>query len=326
MIDTLPFRLDVEGAHRRISPHLQHTPAIPSVTLSQDTGFPSFVKLENLQVTGSFKARGAANRILEITVQERERGVVACSSGNHGRAVAYMAKRFEIPATVCLPAWVDPVKLGAIRELGAEAVLVEGTYDDAEAEAVRLEEERGLVPVHPFDDPAVIAGQGTLGLELLEQVPPLDTVVVPLSGGGLCGGVSYALKSADPEIRVVAVSATNARVMYESILAGAPLEMEEEETLASALSGGIGLENRHTFPLIQTLVDEHVLVSEEEIAGAMLYAAASLHQVVEGGGAVGLAALLNGKVRPRFADGRVAVIVSGGNVAPGTLAALAEGR
>ena len=326
MIEKLPFQLDVAAARARISPHIQHTPTVPSLPLSQETGIPTFLKLESLQVTGSFKARGAANRMLEIPVKDRGRGVVACSSGNHGRAVAYMAKRLQIPATVCVPAWVDPGKLAAIQELGAEVVLVEGTYDDAEAEALQIEGERGLIPVHPFDDPAVIAGQGTLGLELLDQAPALDTVVIPLSGGGLCGGVAYALKSAQPEVRVVAISAENARVMYESIRAGGVLEMEEEETLASALSGGIGIKNRYSFPLIQALVDEHHLVSEDEIADAMLYAARRLHLVVEGGGAVGLAALLQGKVAPREPEGRVAVVVSGGNVGPGTLAEVAERR
>ena len=150
MIEKLPFQLDVAGARARISPHIQHTPTVPSLPLSQETGIRSFLKLESLQVTGSFKARGAANRMLEIPVRDRGRGVVACSSGNHGRAVAYMAKRLQIPATVCVPAWVDPVKLAAIQELGAEVVLVEGTYDDAEAEAIQLEGERGLIPVHPF--------------------------------------------------------------------------------------------------------------------------------------------------------------------------------
>ncbi len=326
MIENLPFQLDIAGARARISPHIQLTPALPSLPLSQETGVHTLLKLESLQVTGSFKARGAANRMLEIPVPDRERGVVACSSGNHGRAVAYMAKRLRISAIVCVPAWVDPVKHAAIQELGAEVVLVEGTYDDAEAEALRLEGERGLIPVHPYDDPAVIAGQGTLGLELLEQAPSLDTVLVPLSGGGLCGGVAYALKSAQPGVRIVAVSAENGRVMYESIRAGEVVEMEEEETLASALSGGLGFNNRYSFPLIQALVDEHLLVSEEEIADAMLYAARQLHLVVEGGGAVGLAALLQRKVVPQAPDGTVAVVVSGGNVGPGTLAELAERR
>lgn len=326
IMENIPFQLDIAGARARISPHIQLTPMVPSLPLSQETGVHTHLKLESLQVTGSFKARGAANRMLEIPVPDRDRGVVACSSGNHGRAVAYMAKRLRISATVCVPAWVDPVKHAAIQELGAEVVLVEGTYDDAEAEALRLEGERGLIPVHPFDDPAVIAGQGTLGLELLEQAPTLDTVVVPLSGGGLCGGVAYALKSAQPGVRVVAVSAENARVMYESVRAGRVLEMEEEETLASALSGGIGLKNRYSFPLIQALVDEHLLVSEGEIADAMLYAARQLHLVVEGGGAVGLAALLQGAVAPQAPGGTVAVVVSGGNVGPGTLAEVAERR
>jgi threonine dehydratase len=251
--------------------------------LETPAGSRVFLKLESLQVTGSFKARGAANRILALSPTERERGVIACSSGNHGRAVAFMAGKLGIPAVICVPDWVDPVKLGGMREAGARVVLSGETYDEAEARAVELAEEEGRSFVQPFDDPLVAAGQGTLGLELLEQISEMRTLVIPLSGGGLAGGVAYALKEREPRMRIVAVSAANARVMYESLRVGKPVTMEEEETLAEALSGGIGLTNRYTLPLIRELVDEHVLVTEEEIGGAMLYAHRSLNLLLEGG-------------------------------------------
>jgi threonine dehydratase len=304
--------IDIPAAREAIAGIAVETPVLASEALGQQVGAEVVLKLESLQVTGSFKVRGAANRMLALSAEERARGVVACSSGNHGRAVAYVAQLLGIPGTVCVPEWVDRSKLAAIRRHGAETVLYGRTYDEAEARSLEIKRERSLTYVHPFDDPLVIAGQGTIGLELLEQFASLDTVVVPLSGGGLISGIAHALKSHDPGIRVVAVSAANARVMYESLRAGHPIAFPEEETIANALSGGIGLDNRHSFRMVRDLVDEHVLVSEEEIREAMLFAMVEHKLVVEGGGAVGLAALLSGSVRN--AGKRVAVVVSGGNV------------
>jgi threonine dehydratase len=312
----LPFRLDVLMARETIQPFIRRTPTIRMRELERPPGSGIFLKLENLQVTGSFKVRGAANRILTLSQEERGRGVVACSSGNHGRAVAHIAGIQGIPAAICVPSWVDPVKKEGMEAAGARVVLSGDTYDEAEAKALSLAEEEGRVFVQPFDDPWIVAGQGTLGLELLEEVPELQTVLVPLSGGGLAGGIAYAVKEQRPEARVVGVSASRARVMYESLKAGKPISMEEEETLAEALSGGIGLTNRFTLPLIRELVDEHVLVDEDEIGAAMRYAASALHLFLEGGGAVALAAVLSGKCDlsgERGTEG-VAVILSGGNV------------
>jgi threonine dehydratase len=278
------------------------------------------LKLENLQLTGSFKVRGAANKLMSLSDEEKELGVVTCSSGNHGRAVAFVAELLGVQATVCVPEWVDPVKLEAIRRHGAEAVLRGSTYDEAEERSFEIMRERGLTYVSAFDDPFVIAGQGTIGLEILEQAPEVDTAIVPLSGGGLIGGVALALKSTRPEIRVVAVSATSARVMFESLSAGRPITFPEEDTVASALSGGIGLDNRYTFPMVRDLVDHHVLVSEDEIRQAMRFAAEESKLVLEGGGAVGLAALLTGKIESLGKQN--VVVVSGGNVSPGTLATI----
>ncbi|MFH1765919.1 MAG: threonine/serine dehydratase, partial [Gemmatimonadota bacterium] len=315
-LQNLPFRLDVPGAAKAIAPFIRRTPVMRNPELEEPGGGAVFLKLENLQVTGSFKVRGAANRILLLTETERKRGVIACSSGNHGRAVAYMAGQLGISAVICVPNWVDPVKLSGMNRAGARVILAGDSYDEAEARAMALAEEEGRAFVQPFDDPWVAAGQGTLGLELLEQVPGLDTLFIPLSGGGLAGGVAYAVKELHPEIRIVAVSAANARVMYESLRVGKPVSMEEEETLAEALSGGIGLTNRYSLPLVRELVDEHILVGEDEIRAAMLYAAGSLNLLLEGGGAVALAALLGRRGGQHRETGTeaVGVILSGGNV------------
>lgn len=323
-ISGLSFTLDIPGAAEAVAPLVRRTPVLEDRNLERPDGSAVFLKLENLQVTGSFKARGAANRILALSPEERERGVVACSSGNHGRAVAYMADRLGIPATICVPSWVDPVKREGMERSGARVILSGSSYDEAEVQAEELSRNEGFVFVQPFDDPLVAAGQGTLGLELLEQVPELDTVLVPLSGGGLAGGVAYALKEVRPGVRIVAVSAGKARVMYESIRGGGPVSLPEEETWAEALSGGIGLANRFTFPLIQALVDQHVLVEEDEIRRAMLYALQSLNLLVEGGGAVALAALLAGawKRDREGKTGAVAAVLSGGNVSLDRIQAL----
>jgi threonine dehydratase len=218
-----------------------------------------------------------------------------------------------IPAVVCLSRAVPANKVAAIEALGATAEVSGESYDEAEGHARALMEERGLTPIDPFDDPAIIAGQGTIALEILENLPDIDTAVVPLSGGGLFSGVALALKAANPAIRVHGVSMTRAPVMFHSLRAGAPVSMPEEPTLADALMGGIGSPNRYTFRLVQQLVDEAVLVTEEAIAAAMVYALEAHHQVVEGGGAVGLAAILHEKI---VKLGRqIVVIISGGNVA-----------
>jgi threonine dehydratase len=304
----------VEAAREAIRGVAVSTPVLESPQLAERVpGTPTiFLKLENLQVTGSFKVRGAANKILSLTDEQQVKGVVACSSGNHGKAVAYVAARLGIPATVCVPEWVDPAKLEAIRQFGSEAVVYGRTYDEAVARSEEIQSERSLVPVHPFDDPHVIGGQGTIGLELLEQVQSLDTVLVPLSGGGLIAGIAVALRSHRPGIRVVGVSVENAQVMFASLHAGRPIDHPEEETIASALSGGIGLDNRHTFELVRDYVDEHVLVDEDSLKEAMRFTVKEHHMIVEGGGAAGIAALLAGKVAE--CGERVAVVVSGGNI------------
>jgi threonine dehydratase len=211
-----------------------------------------------------------------------------------------------------------------MQRLGAEVVIHGHSYDEAMAQATRLQAEQGLTWVDPFDDPFVIAGQGTIGLELLDDMPDIDTAVVPLSGGGLISGVALALKSISPEIRVIGVSMDRAPVMVHSLNAGAPIEMEEEPTIADALAGGIYLDNQHTFRMVRRYVDETFLVSELQIAAGIAFAMEQHHIVVEGGGAVGIAALLHRRVREL--GQKVAVVVSGGNLGSALLATIIKGE
>jgi len=317
-------RLDFAAARGAVQAVARPTPLIEAPLLSALAGAPVLLKLESLQVTGSFKVRGAAARLAMLDGDRRRAGVVACSSGNHGRAVSWVARRLGIPATVYVPDWVDPVKLAGIRAHGADAVLGGPTFDEAEARAIEDAQTSGRTYVSAYDDPGVIAGQGTLALEVLDELGrPPGTMLVPLSGGGLVGGMAAALtkllRQAAP--RCVAVSAQRAAVMLASLDAGRPVELPEEETVANALSGGIGLRNRWSFPLVRDLVSQHVVVPEEDILHAMAFAWRELHLVVEGGGAVALAAVLGGFWYPPPGDRRpVVVVVSGGNVARATLA------
>ncbi|MFH1330785.1 MAG: pyridoxal-phosphate dependent enzyme [Actinomycetota bacterium] len=311
-----PARSDVEAARRRIAGRVTRTPLVESAHLSALVGAPVHLKLENLQVTGSFKLRGATNRLLALTVAERRRGVVTVSSGNHGRAVARVAADLGVAAVICLSSRVPAVKVAAIEALGARVVVAGPTQDDADAAARALAGE-GLIFIHPFDDPLVIAGQGTIGLEVLEDLPRASTLVVPLSGGGLISGIAVAAKGLRPGVRVVGVSQDRGPAMFDSLRAGHLMDVVEEDTLADALAGGLGPENRHTYEMCRTLVDETVLVTEDEIAAAMGALFAHDHEVVEGGGAVGAAALVAGKVA---AGPATVVVISGGNVDPAVLA------
>ena len=299
-------------ARQAIAPWVRRTPLIRSTALSERIGANVHLKLETLQETGAFKLRGAFNRLLHLADAERARGVIAVSTGNHARAVAHAAKALGVPAVVCMSSLVPENKVAAVRAAGAEVQIIGRNQDEAEEVAKRLAEERGLVFVSPFDDPHVIAGQGTIGLELLEDLPALDTVLVPLSGGGLIGGIALALKSADRSIRVIGVSMERGPAMVRSLAAGRPVPVDEEPSLADSLGGGIGLDNRYTFALARDLVDATVLVSEAEIAAAMAHLYWQEQQIVEGGAAVGVAALLTGKVQAPGAS--LAVVLSGRNV------------
>jgi threonine dehydratase len=312
---------DLYWARRRILPYVRRTALVYSPMLSERSGAQVYLKLENQQKTGSFKIRGAANRLLTLSTEERSHGVVTVSTGNHGRGVAYMARQLGIRAVICVPAGVLAHKIEAMQRLGAEVAIHGQTQDEAEVFALHLQAERGMTLISAFDDPMVIAGQGTIGLELLEELPQIDTAVIPLSGGGLLSGIALALKTADPAIRIVGVSQERQPAMHLSLQAGRPTPVVEEETLADSLVGSIGLDNRYTYRMVQALVDEVALVSEPEIAAGMVHALREEHQVIEGGAAVGIAALLAEK---SSAPGRtIAVVVSGGNVQMASLLKLA---
>jgi len=313
---------DVYQARQNIAAIAIRTPLIHSPQLTELVGSPIHLKAENLQQTGSFKIRGAANKMLNLTDEERARGVITISSGNHGRAVSYIARRLGVNAVICMSSRVPSNKVEAIRRLGAEVVVYGNSYEDAEIHALQLQEERGLTLIDPFDDPLIIAGQGTVGLEVLEDLPEVDTILAPLSGGGLMSGIALAMKSASPAIRVIGVSMDRAPVMYHSLRAGKPIKMEEEDTIADALVGNIGLNNKYTFRMVQQYVDDVVLVSDEEIAEAMRFALEAHRLVVEGGGAVGIAALLH--QRASGLGRNVVVVLSGSSVSLPLLLKIAQ--
>ena len=318
-----PTLEDVFLAKKRIRPIIYRTPLVPSLRLAEPPGTNVFLKPESLQVTGSFKIRGAANKLSVLDKKEHQRGVITVSSGNHGRAVAYVAKEFGIRAVICVSEAVPDNKIQAIRELGAEIVVAGKTYDEANEFALQIKDERRLTMVHPFDDADIIAGQGTIGLELMDDLPEIDTVIVPLSGGGLLSGVALALKSIKPSIHTIGVTMDQGAAMVESLKAGHIVEVQEQPTLADALAGGLGEQNLYTFNLIQKYVDETVLVSESEIASAMVFALDKHHLVVEGGGAVGIAALMHKKVR-KVGENTV-IVISGSGVDLAVLIRVAQG-
>lgn len=322
MSEALSLRA-VYAARRTIAPYVRRTPLVPAHALSEQCGRRVLLKLENQQVTGAFKVRGAANRLLNLTADERARGVITISTGNHGRAVAWMGNQLAVPVVVCVPELVLPHKVEAMRRVGAEVVIHGADQDEAEARAIELAAARGLTLISPFDDPFIIAGQGTIGLEIMEDAPDVTTVIAPLSGGGLLGGIALALKAVDPGIRTIGASMARGPVMIASLAAGHPVRLPEEPTLADSLMGSIGLDNRYTFDLIRHTVDATVTLTEEQIAQAMDYALREERQVIEGGAAVALGAVLHDKA-PLLGD-VVVVVLSGGNVDVAKLLKLSGG-
>jgi len=302
---------DIHAARKRIAGKIAPTPAVPSVTLTERLGLPVHLKLEHRQITGSFKLRGASNAIASLRPEEKARGLVAASTGNHGRALSHAAKLEGMRAVICMSKLVPVNKVDEIRRLGAEIRIVGNSQDDAQVEVDRLVAEEGLVMVPPFDHPAVIAGQGTLGLEVVEAVPDVATVLVPLSGGGLAAGLATAVKGLKPDAKVIGVSMERGAAMKASLEAGRPVRVEELPTLADSLGGGIGLDNRLTFAMCRDLLDDVVLLSEDEIAAGVAHAYRQEREIVEGAGAVGIAALLAGKAR---AAGPAVLVLSGRNI------------
>lgn len=302
---------DIQSAARRIAGKIERTPTVPSPVLSSICGVLVYLKLEHRQSTGSFKLRGATNAVALLSDHEKKRGVVAASTGNHGRALAHAAKLEGARATICMSNLVPKNKLDEIERLGAEIRIVGDSQDDAQEEVDRLVAQKGMTMVPPFDHAGIIAGQGTLGLEIVEDVRDLDTVLVPLSGGGLAAGVAAAVKGLKPRARLIGLTMARGAAMKASLDAGRPVQVREEATLADSLGGGIGLDNRFTFAMCRDLLDDVILLSEEEIAAGIFHAYDKEREIVEGAGAVGIAALLAGKVKPQ---GPVAAVLSGRNI------------
>jgi threonine dehydratase len=311
---------EVEAAAARIAGLVVRTPLVQSADLTQVAGAPVLLKLEFIQPSGSFKLRGAASKMSRLSSKGVKK-VVTFSTGNHARAVAWVSSRLSCEATVCVSRRVPEDKVQMLRRLGARVVVSGDSQDEAGDVAHELAADEGLALVHPFDDVDVIAGQGTIGLELLADDPDLDTVLLPLSGGGLAGGVAAAIKAVRPQIRIVAISMSTGAAMAASVRAGHPVNVPESATLADNLNGGIGMDNRYTFGLVRELVDQIELVDEEQIARGMLAALGWERYLIEGAAAVGLAAILAGKVG---LTGRTAVVLTGRQVDPAILARLSD--
>ena len=311
---------DVVAARERIRGAIYYSPCPHSQMLSDLTGQQVYLKLENLQMTGAFKERGALNRIATLTPEQAARGVVAASAGNHAQGVAYHATKRGIRALIVMPLATPLVKVTATRGFGAEVVLHGANYDEACEEALRLCAAQGMTFIHPFDDPVVMAGQGTIGLELLEQVPQLEAVVVPIGGGGLIGGIACAIKESRPDIRVIGVQTSRLPSM------AAAVEQHQLVTLGPATTIADGIAVRRagdvTFPVVERYVDEIVTVDEDEIASAILVLLEREKTLAEGAGATALAALLQKKTSLK--NEHTAVVVGGGNIDVTLLARIIE--
>ncbi len=314
-----PLSIDaIRAAAARVAGEVTRTPCLPSRTLTELAGCEIFLKFENLQFTASFKERGALNKMAQLTAEERAHGVLAVSAGNHAQAVAYHAERMGVAATIVMPRFAPSVKVERTRGFGATVVLEGDTFEDARLRGLELARERGLTVVHPYDDLAVIAGQGTVGLEMLEQQPSIDTLVVAVGGGGLIAGVATAARAVRPGIRIIGVQTERFPAAWNSVHDGA------RECASATIADGIGVKSPGalTLPLIRSLVDDVVLVGEDDIEQAILMLLEIEKTVVEGAGAVGLAAVT--KDRARFAGRKVGLVLCGGNIEPLVLAEIIE--
>ena len=310
----------IEAARERIGDAIHLSPCQLSHHLSERIGLPIYLKLENLQRTGSFKERGALNKLLTLTAEERSRGVIAASAGNHAQGVAFHATKLGIRSQIVMPQATPLVKVVSTRGFGAEVILHGANYDEACEEALARCTQQGLTFIHPFDDPVVISGQGTIGLELLEQVPDLEAVVVPIGGGGLISGIACALKERNPKIRVIGVEPEKLPSMLRAREAGIPITIAPQATIADGIA--VRRAGDVTLPLVSRYVDEIVTVDDEEIASAILMLLEQEKTLAEGAGAAALAALLQAKTNLRHR--KTAVMVCGGNIDVTLLAKIIE--
>ncbi len=311
---------EIQAAMGRIRDSIYLSPCARSEDFSQLTGNSVYLKLDNLQRTGAFKERGALNKLLTLTEVERSRGVIAASAGNHAQGLAYHAGRHGIRAQICMPLTTPLIKVSATKGYGAEVVLHGANYDDACEEAVRRSEQFGMTFVHPFDDEVVIAGQGTMGLEILQQVPDIEAVVAPIGGGGLIAGVACAIKETNPRVRVIGVQPARLPSMKVAIAEGHPVTLSPAPTIADGIA--VRRAGEKTLPLIQKYVDDIVTVDEEEIANAILLLLEREKTLAEGAGAAAIAALINHKTA--LSGKKVAALVCGGNIDVSLLSRIME--
>jgi threonine dehydratase len=311
---------EIRIAMDRIRDSIYLSPCARSEYFSQLTGNSVYLKLDNLQRTGAFKERGALNKLLTLTAEERSRGVIAASAGNHAQGVAYHAGHHGIRAEICMPLTTPLIKVSATKSYGAEVILHGANYDEACEEAVRRSQQFGMTFVHPFDDEVVIAGQGTMGLEILQQVPDIEAVIAPIGGGGLIAGVACAVKATNPQVRVIGVQPARLPSMKVAIAEGQPVTLSPAATIADGIA--VRRAGEKTLPLIQKYVDDIVTVDEEEIANAILLLLEREKTLAEGAGAAAIAALINRKTP--LSGKKVAVLVCGGNIDVSLLSRIME--
>jgi threonine dehydratase len=312
---------DIEAARKRIADAVYYSPCPPSIPLSEITGMKIFCKLDNLQRTGSFKERGARNALAQLSPEQQKRGVIAASAGNHAQALAYQGSLLGVPATVVMPRFAPLIKVSTCQQLGATVFLHGTDFGEAKAHAHEIGREQGLAYMDGYDDPPIIAGQGTMGLEIIEQIPDLEAVIVPVGGGGLLAGVSLAVKKLRPDLKIVAVEAENVASFSAALEAGKPTRITMRPTLADGLA--IPQVGANAFQIARPLVDVTITVSEEQIALAILRLVELEKNVVEGAAATPLAACMSGKLT-ELAGRRVALLVCGGNIDPNVLSRVIE--
>ena len=312
---------DIEAARERIAGAVYYSPCQHSIPLSEITGMEIFCKLDNLQRTGSFKERGARNALSQLPPDQQKRGVVAASAGNHAQALAYQGKLLGIPATVVMPKFAPLVKVSNCQKLGATVVLHGRDFGEAKAHAHEIANEKELAYIDGYDDPAIIAGQGTMGVEIVEQVPDLDAMIVPVGGAGLIAGVSLAVKALRPNAKIVAVEAENVASFSAALEAGKPTQITMHPTLADGLA--IPQVGANAFKIARPLIDQTLTVAEEQIAVAILRLVELEKSVVEGAAATPLAACMSGKLK-ELAGKRVVLLLCGGNIDPNVLSRVIE--
>ena len=300
----------IKDAHKKILPYVNYTPLVHSEYLSNYSNVK--LKLENFQITGSFKLRGALNKLLSLSKSEKEKGVIAVSTGNHGKGVAYASKVLGIKSTIYMSSMVPQYRRKAIENLGAKVEIVGQNSDEADLFAKNLAKEKNISLIHPFDDEDIIIGQGTVGLEMLEQFPDADTIIIPTSGGGLVSGIAQAIKLQKPKIKIISVSMERGPSMYDSLKKGVPVDVEELETLADCLGGRIGLDNKFTFNIVKEYVDDFVLVSEEKIAEGIKINFLE-HKIVSEGAAATSIMVVKEKLSSHIGK-NIICLICGGNI------------